>query len=286
MSERRDITDGLLYRRKNRGLIYTKILGWIDLGHARGADMVRLKRLLFEEKGRKFFPELNEWYFPVDYYQEMAKQFKSTTLHFWGGVNAPLMVRSCLSDDIKKRIALTIMMKTAWRFEAFQESSIIRRHTDSGFSCEDLVSDLVGFYRIFGDDIDPLLFSQPTSLPYALSIWDHYGPVGSFKNRGFKPLLFPKPSSPGKLLPRQGLLPSWLNYIKPLDDLTSKYISNRFHGRPVEGFFKNRNKINIEIYGSVRTGFGFRDKISMPSHFYINPHYPKPPDYFSVKDEQ
>lgn len=284
MSERSDITDGISYRGKDDGLIYTKNLGWIDLGHARGDDMLRLKALFFEEKDRKFFPEFNEWYFPVDYYQEMAKRIKETNFYLWGGVKAPLMVRSCLSDGIKKRLALTIMMKTAWRFEAFQDWSLIQRSTDSGFSCEDLVSDLVGFYRIFGDDIDPLLFSHPTSLTYALSIWDHYGPVGRYKNRGFKPLLFPEPSPLRKLLPRQGVLPSWLNYIKPLDDLTNNFMSNRFHGRPIKGFFNDKARINVEVYGSLREGFGFRNKFDMPSHFYINPHHPKPPDYFHLNN--
>lgn len=34
MSTRNDITDGLFATTSKHGLIYTKKLGWIDLGHA------------------------------------------------------------------------------------------------------------------------------------------------------------------------------------------------------------------------------------------------------------
>ncbi|PBI79086.1 hypothetical protein A9993_04815 [Rahnella victoriana] len=198
MSKREDITSSWLGSSRGYGLVYTKILGWIDLGHARGEDAQRLKEILFAEKGTKYFPELKEWYFPVDYYQEMSLSLnRKSHTHLIAGVHAPLMVRSCLSWDMKRRIALTIMMKTAWRFEALQDSSLINWRTDSGFSGEDLVSDLVGFYRVFGNGIDPIILAQPTDISYGLSIWDHYGPIGNFKNKGFKPLLFPQPS-PGK----------------------------------------------------------------------------------------
>ncbi|MBF7993636.1 hypothetical protein [Rahnella laticis] len=282
MSVRKDIVDGLSYSFRTKGLIYTKILGWIDLGHARGADMKRLKKVLYEEKGRKFFPKLNEWYFPVDYYQEMAYSIKNTDLNIWGGIHSPLMVRSCLSDEMKKRVALTIMMKIAWRFEAFQDSSLINWKTDSGFSGEDLVSDLVGFYRVFGSDIDVLMLAQPARLTYALSLWDHYGPIGSFKNHGFRPLLFPKPCPPKKSLPRFGSLPSWLDYIRPLGDLSNKYISNRYLNVPVKDFFADKNRLNGELYTSLRKGFEFRDKPEMPSHFNYHSHHPAPPDYFHI----
>lgn len=42
------------------------------------------------------------------------------------------------------------MYGTAKRFEAWQNSFIFNWYTDSGFSAEDLVSDLIGFYRVFG----------------------------------------------------------------------------------------------------------------------------------------
>ncbi|WP_413528806.1 hypothetical protein [Rahnella inusitata] len=281
MSERRHITTSALGNAKGFGLVYTKILGWIDLGHARGDDSRRLKRILFEEKERKFFPEFNDWYFPVDYFQEMKKSLYFN-IEAWGGVNAPLMVRSCLSRELKNRIALTIMMKTAWRFEAFQASSLLNWFSDSGFSCEDLVSDLVGFYRVFGNGIDPLVLAQPTDIAYGRSIWDFYGPVGNFKNKGFRPLLFPEPNPLRKPLPRFGYIPTWLNYIQPLGDLSNKYISNRFVKYPYNNFFDDKNRLNRDLYISLRKKVDrfAPESLDIPSHFYIHPHYPVAPDYF------
>ncbi|AFE58564.1 hypothetical protein [Rahnella aceris] len=283
MSKRSDITNSMIGNVRGKGLVYTKVLGWIDMGHARGTDARKLKEILFKEKGVRYFRELNEWYFPVDYYQEMyAPVHKSSRTNLWAGIHAPLMVRSCLSDNLKKRIALTIMMKTAWRFEAFQDSSLIKWRTDSGFSCEDLVSDLVGFYRVFGEGIDPLILSQPTDIVYSLSIWDHYGPVGRHKNTAFRPLLFPKPSPGKKTMPRLGLLPSWLDYIKPLNDLSSLYLSNRYLNRPVKNMFDDKNKLNGNVYLSLRKGFKKNTELKMPSHYPIFPHHPRSPDYFYI----
>lgn len=42
---------------------------------------------------------------------------------------------------------LAMMMNTALKFEAYQSLKEFSWHTDSGFSGEDLVSDLFGFYR-------------------------------------------------------------------------------------------------------------------------------------------
>lgn len=83
MTERKEIKDGILSSGETSGAIYTKILGWIDLGHASGEDSRRLKAILLEEKGRKFFPEFNGWYFPVDYYQDFGKKIKWVTFRPW-----------------------------------------------------------------------------------------------------------------------------------------------------------------------------------------------------------
>lgn len=91
------------------------------------------------------------------------------------------MVRSCLSPTLKARVALTLMYGTAKRFEAWQNSFIFNWYTDSGFSAEDLVSDLIGFYRVFGTGPDPLLLAKPLSYTKALQIWDTYGAPGILK---------------------------------------------------------------------------------------------------------
>ncbi|EIS28458.1 hypothetical protein YPPY54_1978, partial [Yersinia pestis PY-54] len=50
--------------------------------------------------------------------------------------------------------------------------------TDSGFSGEDLVSDLLGFYRVFSIP-SPFEILRPVSKEEALKRWDYYGPIGS-----------------------------------------------------------------------------------------------------------
>lgn len=39
MSKRSEIIDGAQAPYQSRGLVYTEILGWIDLGHAQGSDI-------------------------------------------------------------------------------------------------------------------------------------------------------------------------------------------------------------------------------------------------------
>lgn len=290
MSKRSDIKDGISSSGEKSGIIYTRVLGWIDLGHAGGEDCRRLKAILFEEKNRKFFPEFNEWYFPVDYFQDFALNFKinNITRQTAVGINTPLMVRSCLSWEVKKRIALTIMMKTAYRLEALEQSRAFSWYTDSGFSGEDLVSDLVGFYRIFGNGVDPVVLAYPTTKEYALRIWDCYGPIGSYKNKEFRPLLFPQPSPLRKFLPRKGYLPSWLNYIKPLTDLSDNYIYNRINDGPFETLFESRDRMNHELYFSPRNkGWDYTDGLKnnrKPPMINLWPHTPVVPDYFQMRD--
>ena len=43
MSSRQDIRDGADFEHSLRGLIYTDVLGWIDMGHARGNDVEELR---------------------------------------------------------------------------------------------------------------------------------------------------------------------------------------------------------------------------------------------------
>lgn len=44
MSKRSDIMDGKYAVTSKAGLIYTEVLGWVDLGHARGDDIRELLR--------------------------------------------------------------------------------------------------------------------------------------------------------------------------------------------------------------------------------------------------
>lgn len=74
----------------------------------------------------------------------------------------------------QKSIALAMMMTIARRFEAFQGSFPNNLVTDSGFSGEDLVSDLLGFYRVVSVQ-HPFGMLRPVSKDEALRRWDYYG---------------------------------------------------------------------------------------------------------------
>lgn len=56
MSKRKDIIDGREYS-SPYGLIYTEVLGWIDLGHAQGTDIRKLLRNIDtgESSGREHY---------------------------------------------------------------------------------------------------------------------------------------------------------------------------------------------------------------------------------------
>ncbi|MFX2609523.1 hypothetical protein [Enterobacter mori] len=45
MSKRSEIIDGKFAETEKYGLIYTEVLGWVDLGHAQGDDIEKLRHL-------------------------------------------------------------------------------------------------------------------------------------------------------------------------------------------------------------------------------------------------
>jgi len=42
MSKRSEIIDGIYAPSRPKGLVYTEVLGWVDLGHAQGTDIQNL----------------------------------------------------------------------------------------------------------------------------------------------------------------------------------------------------------------------------------------------------
>ncbi|MDE1481094.1 hypothetical protein [Xenorhabdus bovienii] len=66
MSKRKDIIDGSLAGSKRSGLVYTELLGWINLGHARGDDIREI--LANMESGDKD----NHPYYEVVYTQSIG----------------------------------------------------------------------------------------------------------------------------------------------------------------------------------------------------------------------
>lgn len=43
MSTRNEIKDGTLFDVLDRGIVYTEVLGWLDMGHSRGNDVAALR---------------------------------------------------------------------------------------------------------------------------------------------------------------------------------------------------------------------------------------------------
>lgn len=185
-------------------------MGWIDLGHARGTDIRELLRSIQqgEASGKEFYE--------VRYSQGMTG--------VWGQVRSGKVmtwrIRHGRSYTEQKSIVLAMMMTIASKFEAFQGAFPNNLVTDSGFSGEDLVSDLLGFYRVISTP-NPFPLLKPVTKAKALKRWDHYGKIGNWKNETFQPLLFPDPEKFPHAKPRRGELPPFMKTVRPYDNFSS-----------------------------------------------------------------
>lgn len=217
MSKRSDIIKPENANIAKYGLVYSEILGWIDLGHAQGNDIRSiLEQMRQGEAGTN------------DYYQVVYKQTMAyNRLNIGTGTHIRWRIKKGLSTNTKYRIALAMMMQTAYKFESLQ-LKYFSWYTDSGFSAEDLVSDLLGFYRV----IKPMNYFahlKIISKDDALARWDYYGPIGNFKNKTFKPLLFPPITNGINTKPYYGELPNFMKIIYPYNEFASdkvKIITN------------------------------------------------------------
>jgi hypothetical protein len=210
MSKRSDIIDGRDASTAKYGIVYTRVLGWVDLGHAQGTDIRDLLRQISrgESSGQDFYD--------VRYSQGMTAPYgvlRSGKVMTW-------RIRCGRPYWEQKSIALAMMMTMARKFEAFQGAFPNNLVTDSGFSGEDLVSDLLGFYRVVSVQ-NPFGMLYPVSKDEALKRWDFYGKIGSWKNETFQPLLFPDPERFPNARPRRGVLPPFMNTVTPYNNFKS-----------------------------------------------------------------
>lgn len=113
-----------------------------------------------------------------------------------------------------------MMMTMARQFEAFQGSFPISLITDNGFSGEDVVSDLLGFYRVMSVH-NPFPMLRPVSKTEALKRGDHCGKIGNWKNNTFQPLLFPDTEKYPHARPRHGILPPFMKTVRAYDNFSS-----------------------------------------------------------------
>lgn len=224
MTNRSDIVDGTdpkIFSLK-AGLIYTCNGGWIDLGHLNpysarpeigaanlwrqvsseagtlidpkcapppplggllgAAHHALLKPASCDTDPRYLFPGGQTGY-PVRYRQDSA------SLPLRPGREGRFVVRHGLTVDEKKSVALAIFVQISLRFEQLQLFAESLGIGKSGFSQEDLVSDLIGFYIGVGEVAKPVALRalRPVSAKTALGIWDREGAVGDNKNYSFSP---------------------------------------------------------------------------------------------------
>ncbi|EQA1583324.1 hypothetical protein V5K30_RS21385 [Enterobacter hormaechei] len=213
MSKRQDIIDGREYG-SPYGLIYTEVLGWVDLGHAQGTDIRKLLRNI--DIGESSGSE----YYEVVYSQSMIDPTRTMKM----GKFISWRIKRGRTYSERKSIALAMMMSLARKFEGLQSSFPLSLTTGSGFSGEDLVSDLLGFHRVVSIQ-NPFDLLRPVSKADALKRWDYYGKIGSWKNETFIPILFPDPDKYPNARPRKGELPNFMKTVRPWNDFHSGIVS-------------------------------------------------------------
>lgn len=191
MTDRNDITPTASGWRR---LSYTTRCGWVDWGHARPDGALELKQQIDSERGK--IPLLADAdirlegrpAYVLDYGQTMGRAgLRISATRHW-------VVEKGLSRAQRESVALGIFLAASHQFEQFQASPLFSWLTDSGYSGEDLVSNLVGFYSAFRDIPQSQMreICGETSVEESYRIWDTYLPngLGAMKNRTTKPLLF------------------------------------------------------------------------------------------------
>jgi hypothetical protein len=189
MSTRSDITN------TPPRLAYSCRCGWLDLGHMNPAShrahegAQDLWDQVQKETGAR--SKKDPGGFKVTYQQTHAKKKLGITLR--DGVTRQYWVKAGLAPGLKQSVALAIFKEVSIAFETMQSSWFYRNvaKTDSGFSAEDLVSNLIGFYKAVNPALDVAKICGVVSTTASLDVWDTYGSVGSHKNKTFQPLFFP-----------------------------------------------------------------------------------------------
>ncbi len=141
---------------KSGRLVYSCNCGWIDTGHANpnstqaftGAK--HLWEQISKETGRRSRKAGVDG-FKVTFAQKMGLPLFGFVL-FRNGVTNEYFVRGGLSTSQKESVALAIFAEVSAAFEAYQGLTIIA--ANSSFSQEDIISDLIGFYKAVRPETD------------------------------------------------------------------------------------------------------------------------------------
>lgn len=210
MSDKSDIIEGSKAATARNGLVYTCLCGWIDLGHARPDGAGKLLDTVKDEIGER---SANGRWFRVRGQQCMGKFGLSDCY------TADYAVKLGMPDSDKNSVALEIFMQTSLGFESLQNSWMYSWR-NSGFSAEDLASNILGFYRALDPKGDLVTRCVPVSKKASEAIWDKYGEVGKNKNESFGAFLYPCPECSGSSQsgPMCVPLPDFLDTVKPTND--------------------------------------------------------------------
>ena len=172
MSHRSDIIDGRL--------LYSCNCGWLDLAHAgldrraQFADPFQGQRNLWRQLSLEAHPThqtLNKRpAFLVRYRQQMHQ----------GPIGADYtgayLVQAGLALPRKKSIGTRILLDVSRRFEGLQAAFPYGLITDSGFSPEDLISDLIGFYKEADNLPEGVVHMKCSTLSdkASVEVWDRH----------------------------------------------------------------------------------------------------------------
>ena len=218
---------------ENGQLFYSCNCGWIDRNHSDpteyrenmgAASLVR--QIKFPANSRA--ARLNGvWGHRVTYRQDVGVAGGRVAL-IWN--QRDYWVRAGMSEQEQESAALAIFMEISLEFERNQYDNWM----DSGFSVEDLVSNLVGFYRAFRpmqidvryhpDYCNPpggavlhssgnFYIPDQTLVQRSVAVWQQSGAVGGHKNRTFYPEFFPCEGCPP---PDRVVFPRYFRQIRPM----------------------------------------------------------------------
>ncbi len=204
MLKRTDIVDGPSSVYKDYGLVYTCLGGWVDLSQARPAKTRSLWSKMVGEAGTH---SLKHPGYKVQYGQPPNRHSK--------GVARSYYVRSGLSSGERESVALAIFMEVTYGFQTVQPEFPYGWSADSGFTAENLVSSIIGFYRTVRPGRDYISMCQPVPKEAALEVWDAQRTVGKKRSRFFGTYVYPSIACGMSSGPMCAPLPNFLTGISP-----------------------------------------------------------------------
>jgi hypothetical protein len=183
----------------NDRLTYSCNCGWIDKVHA-GLGSYSKRHPDKEEGMRNLWDQLSSERnvtqeklqglpaFEVHWKQSMQILI-GNTFGARSSYRGSYLVQRSLPLPRKKAIALRVMLDVAYKFEAIQATSPYSFWNDSGFSQEDLVSDMIAFYSVVDGIGDEHVYSmcRVVSKAASLKVWDTHMTkgLGASKNTSF-----------------------------------------------------------------------------------------------------